>query len=53
MKLETGDVFLVRDFSTTGYEPHYQIVVHKTPLDDLVLVYTTTKIEKAKKACLT
>ncbi len=45
MTLESGDVFLIRDFSTTGYDPHYQIVVHKTSSANLILVYPTTKIE--------
>jgi hypothetical protein len=50
--LEAGDVFLIRDPRNTGYDPHYQIVVHKTASNDLVLVYATTKIDKAKERCI-
>lgn len=32
MTLDPGDVFLLRDFATTGYDPHYHIVVHRTAL---------------------
>ncbi|HAL55699.1 MAG TPA: hypothetical protein DCP63_04290 [Bacteroidetes bacterium] len=50
--LESGDVFLIRDFRNTGYDPHYQIVVHKTASNDLVIVYPSTQIEKVKRRCL-
>ncbi len=49
--LDIGDVFLLRDFATTGVDPHYRIVVHKTASNDLVLVYTNTDVEKVKKRC--
>ena len=50
--LETGDIYLIRDFHNTGYDPHYQIVVHKTRSKDLIIVYPTTETAKAKKRCL-
>jgi hypothetical protein len=51
MTLDAGDVFLLRDFSSTGTSPHYRIVVHKTSSSELVLVYPSTKLDKIKKAC--
>jgi hypothetical protein len=50
--LEPGDVFLIRDFCNTGYNPHYQIVAHKTASNDLVIVYPTTQIQKVKRRCI-
>ena len=51
MSLEIGNVFLLRDFSTSGLDPHYRIVVHKTSSDNLVLVYPSKEVEKVKKRC--
>jgi hypothetical protein len=50
--LEAGDIFRIRDFHNTGYNPHYQIVVHKTAKNKLLLVYTTTKTDKVKNRCM-
>jgi len=50
--LGPGDVYLIRDFRNTGYDPHYQIVVHKTASGDLVIVFPSTQIEKVKQRCI-
>ncbi|MGA2625289.1 MAG: hypothetical protein ABSF91_15655 [Bacteroidota bacterium] len=51
MTLETGNVFLLREFDRTGYDPHYRIVVHKTASQQLVLVYPSRQIEKVRNRC--
>jgi len=51
MTLSSGDVFLLRDFGTTGVDPHYRIVIHKTASNNLVLVYPSTQIDKVKRHC--
>ena len=51
MTLEIGDIFLLREFDRTGYDPHYRIVVHKTTSQQLILVYPSSQIEKVKQRC--
>jgi len=50
--LETGEVYLLRDYRNSGADPHFQIVIHKTATGELVVVYATTKIEKVKVRCM-
>lgn len=50
--LDTGNVYILTDFHNSGTEPHYQIVVHKTAANELVVVYLTSKVDKAKLRCM-
>ena len=50
--LDVGDIFRIRDFHNTGYDPHYQIVGHKAANNKVLIVYSTTKTDKAKSRCI-
>jgi hypothetical protein len=49
--LETGDVFLAINPGLSGSNAHYHIVVFKTADNLIVVTYTTTQIEKARRQC--
>lgn len=51
MTLNVGDVFLIVNTSLSGRERHYHIVVHKTIEKDIVVVYTTKEVDKARERC--
>lgn len=51
MRLNVGDVFLAINPGLSGPDPHYHIVVHKTPEALIVVTYTTTNIEEARRHC--
>lgn len=50
--LEAGDVHILRDYYTSGTDLHYQIVINKTAANEFVVVYATSKIDKAKLRCM-
>jgi hypothetical protein len=49
--LKDGSVFLSKDLATCGGNPHFHIVVHKTPDNQIVVVYTTKEVEKTRSIC--
>ncbi len=51
MSLIVGDVFLAINPGLSGDRPHLHIVVQKTKNNLVVVTYTTTKIEEAKRHC--
>lgn len=48
--LNVGDVFLTIS-PESGDSPHYYIVVHKTDVNEVLVVYTTTEVEKVRVRC--
>jgi len=51
MTLTDGDIFLAINPTVSGDSAHFHIVVKSTKDDQLIVVYTTTKIEKVLKRC--
>ena len=51
MSLNVGDVFIAINPPLTGESPHFHIVVQKTEDKLVVVTYTTTKIEEARRRC--
>jgi hypothetical protein len=49
--LEVGDIFLYRNYGHSGTDPHYHIVIFKTPDAQVVLVYTSRSLKSVYKAC--
>lgn len=51
MTLSVADVFLTINPALSGSHPHFHIVVHRTAENFIVVTYTTTKIEEARRRC--
>ena len=51
MSLSVGDVFRAVNPGLAGDKPHFHIVVHKTNDNLIVVTYTTTNIEGARRRC--
>jgi hypothetical protein len=49
--LREGDIFLSKDLSTCGGDPHFHIVIHKTTGNQIVVVYTTKEVDKTRAIC--
>lgn len=51
MSLEIGDVFLAINPGLAGEKVHFHIVVHRAADNLIVVTYTTTNIESARRQC--
>ena len=49
--LNVEDVFLSKNPELSGDKPHYHIVIHKTEDNKVVVVYSTSNIERVKRKC--
>ena len=50
-QLQPGDVFLSITPELSGDNPHFHIVILKTINDDVLIVYTTKELVKARVRC--
>ncbi|MGD0036327.1 MAG: hypothetical protein ABSC53_03435 [Bacteroidota bacterium] len=51
MSLNVGDVFSLRNFGFSGTDPHYHIVLFKTPTNQIITCYTTSNQASTYKSC--